>query len=585
MTPSSFPAAGYRRPELTDSTGLVVTVAGLDNDPERRYDFAVASVSSLVSIEVATAFADCVSPDGVWHTAASMRTGYNAALAFLRSLTRLNITVTTLADFSPEHWWTWRADREQVNRWPGQINLARVLLRRVPVLNPLTLRAINQRTHKPRKRLYDAYSPSEFARIRGAAARDVTAAEIRISRNLRLLQPDPRTTTDVSSVSPAATARSAQSLLLELQQVGRLNLGTCSAQERAARILGTGSLHPTYALYPTRGEVISMMVLLACDRGYNLSTLESMSVPDIAGQDEADQEVLVEHLDKPRRGSRRHFTNSFSGEHSRTLRRIATSTGPARRCLEGLGHATNRLFISGTSSGVTGHPTRLFVTGEFTKGTSMRQWERERGIAADDGSALHVTFPRIRLTEQVVNRRSSQNTDAVSEDVYRRPDASTAALVEDVILGAQADAIAHATATVRMRYARTVQELDLSPRVAQDVTAGRLNTATGACTDYEHSPFGIAGSACTVSFLLCLACPNAITTPAHLPRLVALRDCFANFATAHPSRFLKLYTPHSQRLEHLLSTIRPADLRAAEAAVTDDDRSTIDRLMRREFDA
>jgi hypothetical protein len=104
------------------------------------------------------------------------------------------------------------------------------------------------------------------------------------------------------------------------------------------------------------------------------------------------------------------------------LRTALTITAPARECLENLGHATDRLLIAGTSSGVTDHATTLFVTSGFTKGGAVRRWDQVADLRADDGGLLHLHFGRLRLSEQVINRRSSQNSAAVSEDVYRRPD-------------------------------------------------------------------------------------------------------------------------------------------------------------------
>ena len=46
-------------------------------------------------------------------------------------------------------------------------------------------------------------------------------------------------------------------------------------------------------------------------------------------------------------------------------------------------------------------------------------------VTGDDGSPLRVTLARLRLSEQVLNERSSQNSEAVSASVYRYPDPQT----------------------------------------------------------------------------------------------------------------------------------------------------------------
>ncbi|QIK50369.1 hypothetical protein G8C36_23855 (plasmid) [Gordonia terrae] len=598
-----MPAAGYRRPDRLDPTGLVVSVIGTDGQEVGPFDFSQAPAHGQVRQQLIGAFVEATGPDGRWRSAATMGTAHRTSVAFLRSLDRLGISITTLSDFGPEHWWTWRGDRESRNRWPGQVNIMRVLLKEAPEVGALTRRALAQRTHKPRKRLYDSYSVAEFEAIRRRAGELVRACEARISANVAALERHRDGRLDDEPCVPYEGTNLSRGALLErLVQDGRLRfgrgaheaarqaaavLGSRGAHEaarQAAAVLGTGDLHPTYALFPTRIELLSVMAAMVCDRGYNLSTLESMEVPDVASEP-GRNEVLVSHLDKPRRGHRRHFTNSFSGPHARTLRAALTITAPARECLELLGHATDRLLIAGTSSGVTDHPTTLFVTDGFTNGGAVRRWDQVADLRDDDGELLHLHFGRLRLSEQVINRKSSQNSAAVSEDVYRRPDPLTAHLHQDVILEGQVEAVDHARNTVRMRYA-PVQDLGLPAQTARAVHSGRLDTAATACLDFNHSPFTSDGDPCTASFLLCLACPNAVATPAHLPRLVLLDEALDNLASVDPARFDARYREHRDRLEHLLeSSTTPAERATARDEATDADRAVIERLLRRDLDA
>lgn len=586
MTPVALPENGYMRPSAIAGDGLVVT--GVDSTGKvcGPFDFGIAPPVGQLREDLAAAFGRAIAPDGVWHTKATMTSGYSAAVGFLRSLADLGIVAPTVAALGPQAWWAWRSFKEETTRWPGQVNLVRVLLRHAPDLHPLTRRALDARTHKPRKRLYDAYSPGEFARIRAAASADVTAAELRISRNMRVLEGDATAVGDRAdaTVIVDGTPRDRQWLLTQLMKTGRLDLGPRAARTAAAHLLGTAPHSPTYALFPSRLEVFAMMVLLACDRGYNLSSLESLTVPDLAGSGGSD-DVLVTHSDKPRRGSRRYTSQSFAGPTARVMRQIVTCTDPARAALDGLGHPTTALFIAVAASNRTLHPTGLFLTEDFPNGGAPRRWEARHDLRSDDDQPLAVTFPRLRLTEQVLNRRSSQNTEAVSEDVYRRPDARTAALVADVLLDGQQDAVEHAQTTVRMRYVDDVSGSSLPSPLQGALTAGQLDTATGACTDFTHGPQDPAGRPCTASFLYCLACPNSICTPAHLPRLVCLQEAFANFATADPTRFAHQYRDHSHRLDHLLSSIPEADLHAAKGQVTDADRDLVSRFLGRELDA
>jgi len=590
MATVTMPAAGYKRPDRVGETGLIVTVTGTSGEELGPFDFSDTPAHGSVRAELIAAFVTATEPDGRWRSGASMTRGYKIALTFLRSLDRLRIDVTSLEEFGPEDWWTWRADRAETNRWPGQINIMRVLLRESPKIPPLTRRALNQRTHKPRQRLYGSYSVSEFERLRRRSKELVLATERRIATNTAVLDAylDDRANAG-PEVKIGKQFYTRGELLHRLVSSGRLTFGPKSRAllPQVSQLLATGDLHPTYALFPTRCEILAVMVLLVCDQGYNISTMESLTVPELAsGASSAGNAVLVEHLDKPRRGNRRFFTNSFTGKSARVLQQAVTITAPARECLSTLGHPTDRLLISGTSIGVTDHPTRSFVVKEFTQGGSVRTWDELAGLKADDGSRLHLHFNRLRLSEQVINRKSSQNSDAVSQDVYRRPDALTAHLVEDVILQGQAEAVSHAASTLKMRFVSDagLAAPDLGRSTRADLDGGLLDTATGACLDFNHSPFADDGP-CTASFLMCLACPNAIATPAHLPRLVTLRDALTNLASIDPERWSQLYSAHFDRLNQLLSSsLTEAEVAFARRAATDADRAVIERLLSRELD-
>ncbi|TXH20889.1 MAG: hypothetical protein E6R06_21130 [Mycobacterium sp.] len=591
MPRAALPQVGYRRPDRRDPSGLIVTATSTSGDEIGPFDFSAAPSHGAVRNELIVAFIAATGADGRWRSAATMNTGFRTTLAFLRSLDRLDIAITSLSEFGPEHWWAWRHDREEANRWPGQVNIMRVLLKQVPEVSPLTRRVLTQRTHKPRQRLYGAYSMSEFERIRQRAKEMVRGTERRISDNAAALDKylDDGDDGTEQQVIVGGQQLSRGALLQRLLSTGRLEFGRQARiiERRVAGILHTGNLHPTYALFPTRSEILSLMVLLVCDQGYNLSTMESLTVPDLAsGASSAEDAVFIAHLDKPRRGEQRFFTNSIAGGLSASLRQAISITAPARRCLTELGHPTDRLIINGSCMGVADHPTRMFVTRNFTNGGAVRRWDVVANIATDAGELLHLHFNRLRLSEQVINRKSSQNSDTVSEDIYRRPDALTAHLVQDVILEGQADAVAHATATVEMRYTNTIDDLRLSPTISAAVADGSLDTATGACIDFTHSPFTATGKACTASFLMCLACPNAVATSVHLPRLVLLHDALVNLASVDLERFRRRFSEHFDRLKHLLSVCATElEQETARRDVKDTDRALIERLLTRELDS
>ena len=94
MTPVSMPAAGYRRPDRLDPTGLVVSVIGTDGQEAGPFDFSQAPAHGQVRQQLVDAFAAATGPDGRWRSAASMNTAHRTSLAFLRSLEPLGINIT-----------------------------------------------------------------------------------------------------------------------------------------------------------------------------------------------------------------------------------------------------------------------------------------------------------------------------------------------------------------------------------------------------------------------------------------------------------------------------------------------------------
>ena len=154
------------------------------------------------------------------------------------------------------------------------------------------------------------------------------------------------------------------------------------------------------------------------------------------------------------------------------------------------------------------------------------------------------------------------------------------------------DAAEHAHLVGAMRLvlgtdAQTLIELSDDPAVTAAIARGDLDTATAACTDFTHSPHNDPGRPCTASFLLCLACPNAVATRRHLPRLVHLYDGLDELhAVLDTAVWDRHWQKHFARISVLLEThTTAAERSAARARITDSDRTTIDRLLRRTFDA
>ena len=355
---------------------------------------------------------------------------------------------------------------EATNRWPGEINRARALLQDVDGLPETTRRAMNASAPKP-ARTYSAYSRAEFKRTRAAARRVVEAAWSRIGTNAEILAryragettPDCETLRTRERVWPRAEWLDCLSRTGEPPGTRSRSADSASANRAAVGVKEHEPLKQ--ALFLTGKEIFALMVLFVCRWGYNGETLCSMTVSDTRADDrDADDPVHLVELDKPRRRDARYFSNALSGKGA-TLWEVAVSmTQPARETLATLGHPTDELFVAAVTCNRTAHPTGLFLT-DWAKGrgADISSWSGAVQVTGDDGRPLRVTLSRLRLSEQVLNNKASQNSERVSSKIYRYPDPQTRSRARRVVLQGQTDAVDHARATVRMR---TITPQDLA---------------------------------------------------------------------------------------------------------------------------
>jgi hypothetical protein len=131
-------------------------------------------------------------------------------------------------------------------------------------------------------------------------------------------------------------------------------------------------------------------------------------------------------------------------------------------------------------------------------------------------------------------------------------------------------------------------ELSDNPDLARAIQRGDMDTATAACTDFFDSPFSDEpGEPCTASFLWCLRCENAVITRWHLPRLVYLHRGLNELrGTVDQTVWEQDWHEHFQRLHQLLAEhTTAAEQAAALRAISDTDRTLIDRLLHRRLDS
>lgn len=595
-TSASLPPAKYARPSLVDAT--VRQVHFVDPDGRSKvFDFTEVTAAPTLLDDLIRAFASGVAPGGRWQSVATAEAAAGTVKHLARYLTEFHPHVVSLADLNAEVWWAWRSEKEQNTRWPGQVTMMRALLSEATTLPQSTRRAMRTKAVKPRKRLpaNDAYTREEFTAIRNAANQRVNQALRRIEANTAVLQRylDGNEPSDAPSFQVQGIRWTVGSLLANLSRTGMMPSQYLAwAVSRRDCFDLRGVTNPAQALFPSIDEVQCLMVLLVCERGFNLSVMDALTVDSFRASDpETEESVHTVGVDKPRRGTRRYSSEILAGEAGKLWECAVTLTKPCRDALDAMGHPTDKLLVAHRYKNLT------------SDGPFRTEWTSAcLGVsgARHAASGPRWTFRRLRLTEQVLNQTARQNTETESEDIYRRPDPLTAEASAETITAGLNDAVAHAHASIHVRamnageveQARQNPEaaaatLDVPVHTLKLLLAGRLDTPTGACVDFFGSPFADeAGQSCPASFFACFTCGNAVITPRHLPRLVVLLDALDDIATVvTPTRWDRDFAEHYARLHTVLTTnATTAEIVQARGAAHDEDREMVRRLLNRRLD-
>lgn len=593
---ASLPPAKYARPALVNDSVRQVTFV----DPDGRskvFDFTEVSAAPTLLDDLVRAFVSGVAPGGRWQSVATAESAAGAVKHLARYLTEFHPHVASLADLDAEAWWAWRSEKEKHTRWPGQVTMMRALLSEATTLPQSTRRAMRAKAVKPRKRLpaNDAYTREEFTAIRTAANQRVNQALRRIEANTAVLQRflDGGEPADVPSFRVQGARWTVGSLLAHLSHTGTMPSQYLAwAVSRRDCFDLRGVTNPAQALFPSIDEVLNLMVLLVCERGFNLSVMNALTVDSFRASDpDTEEPVHTVGVDKPRRGTRRHSNEILAGEAGRLWERAVTLTQPCRDALDAIGCPTDTLLVAHRHKNLT------------SDGPFRTEWTTAclgASTASRTAEGPTWTFRRLRLTEQVLNQTARQNTETESEDIYRRPDPLTAEAASETITAGMNDAVAHAHASIHVRAmnAGEVEQARQNPEAAAAaleipvhtlklLLAGRLDTPTAACVDFFGSPFAAeAGQPCPASFFACFACGNAVITPRHLPRLVVLLDALDDIATVvTPTRWDRDFAEHHARLRTVLTTnATTAEITQARGAAHDEDREMVRRLLNRRLD-
>lgn len=600
-TRATQPPAGYERPQLTTNDGLRIRIIDTDGNTQ-EYGFEDLTPHTPLLRMLVQGFARGSGPGGRWVSADSVRTRHANLRAFYRYLQSLPTPPKTIEDLSPAVWLEWRETILRKHAWPGVINGVRALLNITPGVPEDTKEVMRRKNRKPKARVtLTAMSRDEFKRVKARAWKIVASAARRIRANSMLLEHYRTAKRDGCTIEHRDDVIGAA--LQELSTTGFIGPRSRAALDAA----GYGEDAPDeWALFLTRVEAFAGMVLLVALRGYNPKTVKGLEVthhrPD-GGVDS--MPIRSVPTTKARRGGRQgRSVDTLVGTGRRSTRAVydllTELTDPARRLLEARGSPTTALFIARLKSLEGSGLLRLNTGASLTRGGAPSHRFKEAFAVLDDtGEPLDISLQRVRLTEQVVNQSPRFNSERVHDEVYVLPDKSIEPEAARTILAGKRDAIEHARVTLQLRTwtEEDLQRARANPDEAATalgvpkeklrlLLAGALNTPVGACVDYDHSPFSDAGP-CRASFLMCFACPNAIATPQHLPRLVCLHDALMNIGSAvTPDVWNDDYDHHFERLNHLLNTqFSQSERSAARSRITVNERQAIERLLKRGFDA
>lgn len=589
---------------MLSADGLVVHVWDEDGQDIGDYHFNDLDGPQDLLRSLASAFAQAAGPGGGWRTKYTVQQSHSRIRQFFREIMKIAPGLESISDLTPTIWSQWRKFNESTNVWPGTLNTVRSTLHLIPELPPAVRVALRDPVPKPHTRTrLKPYSRSELRDITKAAWRVVDQAAQRIRSHVSELQAYLASIKAEDQITPLAAKRG--KLLDTLARSGDLPRGkdgNIAPYANGVLLANERPMNPRNAIYLTADEVFAFMILFAALRGYNPDTIARLSTrhqrPD-GGVDVA----VVHNIDlvKPRSpengGTSSDNLIGRSDRSAASLYQLAKElTDPARMTLMRIGQTTDRLLISRMNiPRPYNSPFRLSIS----RGPAARSWLEKRLVLGDDGKPLRVSLQRVRLTEQVLNRRPRLNTLDVHEDVYVKQDPAAAEAAIEPIVAGQTEALEHSQVLMKTRHwtseqvaeahknpGRASRELGIPEHKLRTFLVGKLDTALTSCIDFDHSPHS-EGGPCRASFLMCLACPNSIATPRHLPRLVCLHDALSGLASAVDGEVWTTdYAAHFERLTHLLRTsTTQEELDEARKQVRSDDKTLIEALLRRHLDA
>lgn len=603
--PATLPGPGWQPPDRQPGDGSVVQFIPEDGSEPAEFSFAAWPVSPEMQQGLAAAFALVTAADGSQRSRQSAVSTYAALRRAAEFLGQTSNPPGRPQDLTPAHLTQLRLAK------PYDYIRAKVVLRAVRDVTPAFAGALGAPNPRRHSQPLASYSKTEFSAVMAAARGQIRTARTRIRASRELL------TRWRAGQIPEGTELWHRGSILD--HVARTGDVPRTPDGRPARHrLGTVAEHVS-ALHLTAEEKIAAGVLLAGLTGHNLTGISDLTVSHHrADGDETSgtTRVAIVEIVKNRRGRRRRYmpvpladTPDRAEADAAGSDDLSTPFGVFATICELTADSravagTDRLLIGRCIQG-GGGSGRHWSIGLNPKG-DVREWAAAAGIYADktgpgdtSPQPLALTWQRLRLTFVQMHQRGVAHTDGVLASQYLLRDRGNIDEYRKIV----ASVLAEQEQTARdLGVIRTLSDADLqlarqdpgaaAARLGMDagtlrkLLAGQLDTALAGCTDDKHSPYTENGQPCRASFLLCLGCPNARATPAHLPvQALAHQKILALRPAAPPDRWARRFGLAEAQLRHLLGQYSAARVASALALATDADAAMIDRLLAGHLDA
>jgi hypothetical protein len=615
--PAALPSVGYRPNDRRAGLDLARVQFVPENpaEPPCEFDFTELPVSTALQEAFAEAFLQRTRSGGRVRTVASADKSWRHLRGFSRYLGELTSPPTSPAELTPAHLRGWYLPKSDHSGGSIVLGELKTTLRKIEGLNADFVELLGERMPpRLRKGSKASYSRSENQRILNAARSDVRRAAERIRGGRLLLS---RWRAGDLADEPESVRRLAKLLNFIDTHCDVPRYDTAQALPKTwVGALGTVTQHMT-TLHLGWADAAAFAVLLVGLTGQNRGTMLRAPAhhhrPD--GHTGESPSAIIE-MDKPRRGPhRRHMDVPLTSiprwaehgmptgdEDSGQAQDRADLHSPfgVYMLLHDLAESarnrarSDRLLVWWGAGGPTTPPgLRTDLHSDL-----VRQWAHGRGLRPDSGQGLlNVTLDRLRLTFNELQQRPVAHTDTTLVNEYLARNRGNLPEYQQVVASTLAEQVAKAStrgrlqtltadevAEARKNPAKIAKRHGMDTATLQRLLAGELDTVLGACIDNTNSPHTPAGQHCRASFMLCLGCPCARATPAHLPLQVLIHDQLeARKAAVTPMRWAQRFAlPHSQ-LTDLLERAGAAAVADARAAATPGDAELADRFLNREL--